>query len=166
MLQILDNVRVHELPSAAGLVLRLASQSSGPARLAAVKAVRQRLRMTPQAMTPGVLDAFRLVVMQHPDVAQEIVEGIDRQCSNLATGISGSQAGSYTSLSVAMYLITAAHLAAPGCSHTCRSTFGSKFAQVLLHGRYMVQLSVLVGSCSIGVVGNPACKYADHLFAL
>lgn len=90
-MQVLDNVRVHELPSAAGLVLRLASQSSGPARLAAVKAVRQRLRMTPLAMTPGVLDAFRLVVMQHSDVAQEIVEGIDRQCSNLAEGTSGSQ---------------------------------------------------------------------------
>ena len=35
-------------------------------------------------MTPGVLDAFRLVVMQHADVAQEIVEGIDRQCGSLA----------------------------------------------------------------------------------
>ena len=91
MLQILDSVRGHELPSAAGLVLRLASQSSGPARLSAVKAVRQRLRMNPQAMTPGVLDAFRLVVMQHPDVAQEIVEGIDRQCSSLAATGSGAQ---------------------------------------------------------------------------
>ena len=83
MLQILDSVRVHELPSAAGLILKLASQSSGPARLASVKAVRQKLRLTPQAMTPGVLDAFRLVVMQHADVAQEIVEGIDRQCGSL-----------------------------------------------------------------------------------
>lgn len=84
-------MRSHELPSAAGLVLKLASQSSGPARLAAVKAVRQKLRLTPQAMTPGVLDAFRLVVMQHADVAQEIVEGIDRQCGSLAAGSSAPQ---------------------------------------------------------------------------
>lgn len=90
-LQILDSVRSHELPSAAGLVLKLASQSSGPARLAAVKAVRQKLRLTPQAMTPGVLDAFRLVVMQHADVAQEIVEGIDRQCGSLAASSSAPQ---------------------------------------------------------------------------
>lgn len=90
-LQILDSVRSHELPSAAGLVLKLASQSSGPARLAAVKAVRQKLRLTPQAMTPGVLDAFRLVVMQHADVAQEIVEGIDRQCGSLAASSSPPQ---------------------------------------------------------------------------
>ncbi len=90
-MQILDSVRVHELPSAAGLILKLASQSSGPARLAAVKAVRQKLRLTPQAMTPGVLDAFRLVVMQHADVALEIVEGIDRQCGSLAATGSPSQ---------------------------------------------------------------------------
>ena len=89
--QILDSVRVHELPSAAGLILKLANQSSGPARLAAVKAVRQKLRLTPQAMTPGVLDAFRLVVMQHADVAQEVVEGVDRQCGNLAANGSSSQ---------------------------------------------------------------------------
>ncbi len=89
--QILDSVRVHELPSAAGLILKLASQSSGPARLAAVKAVRQKLRLTPQAMTPGVLDAFRLVVMQHADVALEIVEGVDRQCGSLAATGSPSQ---------------------------------------------------------------------------
>ncbi|KAL0051235.1 hypothetical protein WJX82_004155 [Trebouxia sp. C0006] len=91
ILNILDSVRVHELPSAAGLILKLASQSSGPARLAAVKAVRQKLRLTPQAMTPGVLDAFRLVVMQHADVALEIVEGIDRQCGSLAATGSPSQ---------------------------------------------------------------------------
>lgn len=91
VLNVLDSVRVHELPSAAGLILKLASQSSGPARLAAVKAVRQKLRLTPQAMTPGVLDAFRLVVMQHTDVAQEIVEGIDRQCGNLTASSSPSQ---------------------------------------------------------------------------
>ena len=94
-LQVLDSVRVHELPSAAGLILKLASQSSGPARLAAVKAVRQKLRLTPQAMTPGVLDAFRLVVMQHTDVAQEIVEGIDRQCGNLTASSSPSQVDSW-----------------------------------------------------------------------
>ena len=82
---------MHELPSAAGLILKLASQSSGPARLAAVKAVRQKLRVTPQAMTPGVLDAFRLVVMQHADVAQEIVEGIDRQCGSLAASSPSAQ---------------------------------------------------------------------------
>lgn len=82
---------MHELPSAAGLILKLANQSSGPARLAAVKAVRQKLRLTPQAMTPGVLDAFRLVVMQHADVAQEVVEGVDRQCGNLAANGSSSQ---------------------------------------------------------------------------
>ncbi|KAL0026664.1 hypothetical protein WJX79_002501 [Trebouxia sp. C0005] len=91
ILNILDSVRVHELPSAAGLILKLASQSSGPARLAAVKAVRQKLRLTPQAMTPGVLDAFRLVVMQHADVALEIVEGVDRQCGSLAATGSPSQ---------------------------------------------------------------------------
>ena len=42
-------------------------------------------------MTPGVLDAFRLVVMQHADVAQEIVEGIDRQCGSLAANTSPPQ---------------------------------------------------------------------------
>lgn len=102
-MQILDSVRVHELPSAAGLVLRLASQSSGPVRLAAVKAVRQRLRTTPQAMTPGVLDAFRLVVTQHPDVAQEIVEGIDRQCSSLADKSSSTMV-CYTTSSASLYV--------------------------------------------------------------
>ena len=42
-------------------------------------------------MTPGVRDAFRLVVMQHADVAQEIVEGIDRQCGSLAANSSSPQ---------------------------------------------------------------------------
>ena len=147
-MQILDSVRVHELPSAAGLILKLASQSSGPARLAAVKAVRQKLRLTPQAMTPGVLDAFRLVVMQHADVALEIVEGVDRQCGSLAATGSPSQViASMLSLTQSAYTAAVTARVQIPCTICSSYCFGSLPATLQPEQVCLTGLTAAGGPC-------------------
>ncbi len=65
-----------ELPPAVGLVLKLASESP-LARAPAVRCVRGRVRSAAPGAAGGTLDAMRLAVLQHRDVAFAVLADID-----------------------------------------------------------------------------------------
>lgn len=65
-----------ELPPAVGLVLKLASESP-LARAPAVRCVRGRVRSAAPGAAGGTLDAMRLAVLQHRDVASAVLADID-----------------------------------------------------------------------------------------
>jgi hypothetical protein len=82
LLQALPSLSEAELPPAVGLVLKLASGSKA-VRSAAVAAVRERVRGGGDGGAgppPGALDALRLALVQHSEVAATILEAIAAEC--------------------------------------------------------------------------------------
>lgn len=67
-----------ELPPAVGLVLKLASESP-TARAPAVHCVRARVRSAAPGVAGGTLDAMRLAVLQHKEVASALLADIDAE---------------------------------------------------------------------------------------
>ena len=65
-----------ELPPAVGLVLKLASESPAM-RAPAVACVRARVRSAAPGVAGGTLDAMRLAVLQHQEVAAALLANID-----------------------------------------------------------------------------------------
>ena len=61
-----------------GLILKLASESQG-LRSQAVHTVRQKARACPEVLG-GTLDAIRLAVTQHEDIATAMLADIDADC--------------------------------------------------------------------------------------
>lgn len=61
-----------------GLILKLASESQG-SRSQAVHTVRQKARSCPE-VSGGTLDAIRLAVTQHEDIATAMLADIDTDC--------------------------------------------------------------------------------------
>ena len=66
-------------------MLKLASLAE-PLRAEAVHVVRRRLGALQQGALPGTLDALRLAIAQHGDVASAMLMDIDADCS-AATGV-------------------------------------------------------------------------------
>lgn len=75
-LQALPMLSEAELPPAVGLVLKLASESP-TARVPAVQCVRARVRSATPGVAGGTLDAMRLAVLQHREVAAAVLADID-----------------------------------------------------------------------------------------
>ena len=78
MLQALPALSDSELAPAVGLILKLASESQG-SRGQAVHVVRQKARSCPE-VGGGSLDAIRLAVTQHEDIASAMLADIDADC--------------------------------------------------------------------------------------
>ncbi len=80
-LQALPMLSEAELPPAVGLVLKLASESP-TARAPAVHCVRARVRSAAPGVAGGTLDAMRLAVLQHKEVASALLADIDAEARN------------------------------------------------------------------------------------
>jgi hypothetical protein len=79
-LQSIASLSDSELAPAVGLVLKLASESTF-SRTAAVHSVRQRVNSRPE-VAGGTLDAIRLAVTQHSEVAIAMLADIDSDLRN------------------------------------------------------------------------------------
>lgn len=78
VLQALPALTDSELAPAVGLILKLASESQG-LRTQAVQTVRRKVRSCPE-VSIGTLDAIRLAVNQHEDIATAMLADIDAGC--------------------------------------------------------------------------------------
>lgn len=67
-----------ELAPAVGLILKLASESQA-SRSQAVHTVRRKVRQGLE-VSSGTLDAIRLAVIQHEDIASAMLADIDADC--------------------------------------------------------------------------------------
>ena len=61
-----------------GLILKLASESQ-TSRSQAIQTVRRKVRQGPE-VSSGTLDAIRLAVIQHEDIASAMLADIDSDC--------------------------------------------------------------------------------------
>ena len=88
--QALPSLSSSELPPAIGLILKLASGNEASCK-SAVAAVRDRVKGSGDDAPPtGAIDALRLAVVQHPIVANTILEAIQEECKVPTTGDSSS----------------------------------------------------------------------------
>lgn len=78
MFQALSSLSETEMAPAVGLILKLASEAGG-SREKAVRTVRSSIRGQAEPSN-GTLDAVRLAVAQHPDVAAAMLADIDADC--------------------------------------------------------------------------------------
>lgn len=78
LLQALSSLPETELPPAVGLALKLASETES-SRPAAIHAVRTRIRAQRDTAN-GTLDAVRLAMSQHSEVAAAMLADIDSEC--------------------------------------------------------------------------------------
>ena len=78
LVQALPALQDNELAPAIGLIFKLASETSS-ACAEAVKTVRNRVKKRQDALQ-GSLEAIRLAVNHHQDVAQEMLVDIDADC--------------------------------------------------------------------------------------
>ena len=100
-LQALPALSESELPPAVGLVLKLASEA--PASCThAVHVVHSRIKSRPD-VSPGTLDAVRLAVSQHMDIAQAILADIDSECRS-SKPASPVEVGSHVAQSRAVHM--------------------------------------------------------------